>query len=402
MSSDVILKVSHLSKRYEIYSSPKHRLLQLIFRDKRKYFHEFWALRDASFELRSGETVGIIGANGAGKSTLLQLICGTLTPSEGSIQTEARISALLELGAGFNGEFTGRENVLMSCALQGMKRDEIESKLPLIEEFAGIGTYIDQPVKFYSSGMFARLAFSAAIHVNPDLLIVDEALSVGDMAFQEKSITRMKQLRESGTSILYVSHSITSVRNFCDKALWLDRGRVRAYGERLAICDEYQRQVERIVGHHISNDETQSHALRLDDTIEPEKSLKIAGVSTDKSHYKSAEDIRIDIDLKFSKAPQLYGIGVIIYDEKGNIASILNTLRDELIVDKPKEHWSLLIHNHHLGPGRYSITVSIPDGNAMFSYDRLDHCVSFYVDIERNSKGLAKVEGIVHLEHEWE
>lgn len=401
MSSNAILKIDNLSKRYEIYASPKDRLLQLLFRERKKFYREFWALRNVSFELRSGETVGIIGLNGAGKSTLLQLICGTLNPSEGAIQTDARISALLELGAGFNGEFTGRENAIMNCALQGMSRAEIDGKLPLIEKFAGIGDYIDQPVKFYSSGMFARLAFSAAIHVNPTLLIVDEALSVGDMAFQEKSISRMKELRDAGTSILYVSHSITSVRNFCDKALWLDKGRVRAFGERLAICDEYQREIEGMVGHNISNEESHRHVAQIDESMDPERTLKILGVSTDKPHYAMGEDIQIEVHLNFSKVPNSYGVGIIIYDTKGNLVSILNTLRDELICNKAKEQWTLLIRNHHLGPGEYSITVSIPDGDAMFSYDRIDHCVKFHVDIERNPKGLAKVEGIVRLEHEW-
>lgn len=401
MSSETILKVNNLSKRYEIYNSPKDRLLQLIFRKKRKFYKEFWALRDISFELKSGETMGIIGLNGAGKSTLLQLICGTLNPSNGAIQSNARISALLELGAGFNSEFTGRENAIMNCALQGMGRDEIDEKLPLIENFAGIGDYIDQPVKFYSSGMFARLAFSAAIHTNPTLLIIDEALSVGDMAFQEKSISRMKELRESGTSILYVSHSITSVRNFCDKALWLDKGQVRAFGERLAICDEYQREVEGMVGHTISNEASHRHVARLDELLNLERSLKILTVSTDKSHYLMGEDIQLEIQLHFIKTPNSYGIGIIIYDEKGNIVSILNTLRDELTCRIRKEQWTLVIKNHHLGPGVYSITVSIPDGDAMFSYDRIDHCVKFYVDSERSSRGLAKVEGIVRLEHAW-
>lgn len=401
MSSDVILKVESLGKRYEIYSSTKYRLLQLIFQEKRKYFREFWALRDVSFQLRRGETVGIIGLNGSGKSTLLQLICGTLNPSEGNIQTNAKISALLELGAGFNGEFTGRENIIMSCALQGMKQKEIENKLPIIEEFAGIGDYIDQPVKFYSSGMFARLAFSSAIHVNPDLLIVDEALSVGDMAFQEKSITRMKHLRESGTSILYVSHSITSVRNFCDKALWLERGQVRAFGERIAVCDEYQREVERMVDHALPYQETSNHYISHDDSIDSERSLKVLSISTDKPRYAMADDIRIEVQLKFSNRPVTYGIGIIIYDERGNLVSILNTLRDDILGTETKTHWSLLIKNHHLAPGAYFITASIPDADAMFSFDRIDQCIKFHVEIERNSKGLAKVEGIIRLDHQW-
>jgi len=186
MSSDIAIKVENLSKCYEIYDTPRDRLKQFVLPRLRqkvglspaRYYKEFWALKDVSFEVKKGETVGVLGFNGAGKSTLLQMICGTLNPTHGQIQTNGRISALLELGAGFNPEFTGRENVFLSCALYGMSQAEISVRFKDIADFAGIGDFIDQPVKHYSSGMYARLAFSAAVHVNPAVLIVDEALSV--------------------------------------------------------------------------------------------------------------------------------------------------------------------------------------------------------------------------------
>ena len=211
MSSDQIaIRVSNVSKRYEIYSAPLDRLKQFVLplvqsRDqegeRRKYFNEFWALRDVSFEIKRGETIGVIGRNGSGKSTLLQMICGTLTPTGGEIETRGRIAALLELGSGFNPEFTGRDNVYMNAAILGLTKEEIDSRFSDIESFADIGHFLDQPVKTYSSGMVARLAFSVAVQVDPDILVVDEALSVGDMAFQEKSFTRMKKIRDAGTSI---------------------------------------------------------------------------------------------------------------------------------------------------------------------------------------------------------
>lgn len=411
MSSEIAIKVENLSKCYQIYDQPRDRLKQFVLPHLRhlvglppkQYFREFWALKDVSFELRKGETLGVIGFNGAGKSTLLQMICGTLNPTSGSIQTGSRIAALLELGAGFNPEFTGRENVFMSCALNGMSQQETEARFDDIACFAGIGNFIDQPVKFYSSGMFARLAFSAAVHVEPNLLVVDEALSVGDMAFQEKSITRMKEIRAGGTSILFVTHSISSVRNFCDKALWLDRGTVRAFGERLQICDEYQREVEDTVRRDIVSGISSACVARLDGgPTNDEKVLSIVSVMCDKHSYIMGDNISIEIQLKFHQIPRTHGVGVIIFDDKANIISILNTLRDDLVILEPKEKWTLTIRDHHLAPGEYSVSVSIPDENAMFSYDKLDHCVRFRVVMERNSKGLARVEGVVRCEHVWQ
>lgn len=399
MSSEIVIRVENLSKCYHIYDKPRDRLLQMLARGRKQYFREFWAIKDVSFEVRKGETVGIIGFNGAGKSTLLQMICGTLNPTSGSIQTSARIAALLELGAGFNPEFTGRENVFMNYALHGVSRQDTEKRFDEIADFAGIGDFIDQPVKTYSSGMFARLAFSAAVHVDPTLLIVDEALSVGDMAFQEKSISRMKQIREAGTSILFVTHSISAVRNFCDKALWLDQGQVRAFGESLSVCDGYQSAVEDTVRRdYVSS----GCGTRLNCTPKSGKALSIVSVFCDKTSYTMGGDISIEIQLEFHQATQPYGIGLIVYDDRENIVSVLSTLRDDLVIAEPKEKWVLTIRDHHFAPGRYSVTVSISDENAMFSYDKLEHCVNFGVAMERNSKGLAKVEGVVRCEHEWQ
>jgi lipopolysaccharide transport system ATP-binding protein len=239
MSSDVSIEVEGVSKAYALYARPVDRLKQMVVprlrraigREPRRYYDEFWALRDASFTVRRGETVGIVGRNGSGKSTLLQIICGTLQPTFGQVTTRGRIAALLELGAGFNPEFTGIENVLLSAQLLGLSRAEAEAALPQIEAFAEIGDFIRQPVKTYSSGMFVRLAFAAQAFVQPDILVVDEALAVGDMRFQAKCLGRLDELRAGGTSILFVSHDTTSVRRFCDRAVWIDSGRVRRIGD---------------------------------------------------------------------------------------------------------------------------------------------------------------------------
>lgn len=231
--NDIAIRVSDLSKCYRIYDQPHDRLKQSVYprlqrlvgKRPKQYFREFWALHDVSFEVKRGETVGIIGKNGSGKSTLLQLICGTLNPTSGSIETNGRIAALLELGSGFNPEFTGRENVYMNAAVLGVSREEIEARFDEIAAFADIGDFIEQPVKTYSSGMYVRLAFSVAINVKPDILIVDEALSVGDGAFQLKCMTRLKEIQESGATILFVSHDLSSIGRLCTGGVILDRGR---------------------------------------------------------------------------------------------------------------------------------------------------------------------------------
>lgn len=224
MSSDAVIEVRALSKRYEIYNTPRDRLLQFFAFGRKKYFRDFTALNSISFTVRKGETVGIIGRNGSGKSTLLQIIAGVLAPSNGSMIVNGKVAALLELGAGFSPNFTGVENVRLYASILGMSPHEIEKRLPEILKFADIGDFVNQPIKLYSSGMIVRLAFAAAIHVDPDILIVDEALSVGDTAFQQKCLNRIRQMQKSGVSILLVTHSTNTVIEFCDRAIFLRHG----------------------------------------------------------------------------------------------------------------------------------------------------------------------------------
>lgn len=237
-SREISIQVQNLSKCYEVYSRPQDRLLQMLARGRKQYYQEFWALRDVSFEIPQGEAVGIIGRNGSGKSTLLQLICGTLNPSSGESNSQGKIAALLELGTGFNPEFTGRENVFLNASFYGITRSEIESRFDQIAAFADIGSYIEQPVKTYSSGMYVRLAFAVIAHVNADILIVDEALAVGDAVFTQKCMRFIRSFREHGT-LLFVSHDMSSVLNLCDKAVWLDKGEVRQVGSAKEIAESY-------------------------------------------------------------------------------------------------------------------------------------------------------------------
>lgn len=238
MSSEIAIKVDAISKCYHIYDKPRDRLLQMFARGRKKYFREFWALQKMSFEIRRGETVGIIGRNGSGKSTLLQMICGTLNPTTGSIQTNGRVAALLELGSGFNPEFTGRENVFMNASVLGLTTEETVARFDKIVEFADIGDFVEQPVKTYSSGMMVRLAFAVIAHVNADILIIDEALAVGDAFFTQKCMRFLREFMENGT-VLFVSHDTAAVVNLCSTAILLDSGIIAMSGNPKEVAENY-------------------------------------------------------------------------------------------------------------------------------------------------------------------
>jgi homopolymeric O-antigen transport system ATP-binding protein len=235
------LRVENVSKQYRIYDRPVDRLKESVTRGRWKTHHEFWALHDISFEIEAGTTTGIIGPNGSGKSTLLQIITGTLEPTHGAVWHEGRIAALLELGAGFNPEFTGIENIFMNASLLGLSKAETEALLPEIRSFAEIGEFIHQPLKTYSSGMYIRLAFATAIAVSPQILIIDEALSVGDAVFQHRCTRRIKEMQETGTTILFVSHDPGAIRALCSRAILLNGGRVEADGAPSDVLDRYQK-----------------------------------------------------------------------------------------------------------------------------------------------------------------
>lgn len=235
------LRVENVSKQYRIYAHPGDRLKESLTRGRWKRHREFWALRDISFEVESGVTTGIIGPNGSGKSTLLQIITGTLEPTHGTVYHEGRIAALLELGAGFNPEFTGIENVYLNASLMGFSKSETEARLPEIERFAEIGDFIEQPVKTYSSGMYIRLAFAIAVIADPQILIVDEALAVGDAVFQHRCLRRIKEMQQNGTTILFVSHDPHTIRALCSRAILLNGGRMEADGKPSDVLNRYQK-----------------------------------------------------------------------------------------------------------------------------------------------------------------
>ncbi len=246
MTSDIAIRVQNLSKCYQIYDNPGDRLKQFVYprfkqllgKPIHPYYREFWAVKDVSFEVKRGDTVGIVGRNGSGKSTLLQIICGTLTPTTGDVQTNGRVAALLELGSGFNPEFTGRENIYLNAAVLGLTKDEVDARFDKIAAFADIGDFIDQPVKIYSSGMYVKLAFAVIAHVDADILVIDEALAVGDAVFIQKCMRYIRSFQERGT-LLFVSHDMASVQNLCKSAIWLSNGNVKLTGGSKEVAESY-------------------------------------------------------------------------------------------------------------------------------------------------------------------
>lgn len=302
-SNDFAIRVTNLSKRYEIYDTPRDRLRQFVAprlqrlagQSPKQYFREFWALKDVSFEVKKGETVGIIGRNGSGKSTLLQMICGTLSPTSGSIQTNGRIAALLELGSGFNPEFTGRENVYMNASVLGLNSKEIDARFDDIAAFADIGQFIEQPVKTYSSGMYVRLAFAVIAHVDADILVVDEALAVGDAVFTQKCMRFIRRFQENG-SLIFVSHDTASVQNLCKSGIWLKNGRIEQAGTAKSVSESYlQYTLQEIYGDELKlisvapdaiGDEASTEGTALE--MEPTRAIDYGAVASVRNNIDAA------------------------------------------------------------------------------------------------------------------
>ncbi|MDL5598126.1 ABC transporter ATP-binding protein [Bacillus subtilis] len=305
MSSEISIKVENLSKCYQIYEQPRDRLKQFVMpplqramgQAAKQYFREFWALKDVSFEVRKGETVGIIGRNGSGKSTLLQMICGTLQPTSGSVTTSGRIAALLELGSGFNPEFSGRENVYMNAGILGLSKSEIDARYDAILEFAEIGEFIEQPVKTYSSGMYVRLAFAVIANVDADILVIDEALAVGDIFFTQKCMRFLAEFKKRGT-ILFVTHDTNSVMSLCERAVWLQAGDRKAYSDSKTVCQSYLAEYYASSGSTQGVAETKVHAVR---PVEDYRDVR--------QDFINASVIRNDLEVfRFSDTGEKFGL----------------------------------------------------------------------------------------------
>jgi lipopolysaccharide transport system ATP-binding protein len=285
-NTECVIDVNGLGKCYQIYDKPSDRLKQMLWRGRRQYYKEFWALKDVSFKIKKGETVGIIGRNGSGKSTLLQMICGTLNPTAGQIKVIGRVAALLELGAGFNPEFSGVDNVYMAASLYGLSKEEVDQRFDAIAAFADIGDHIHQSVKTYSSGMYVRLAFAVIAHVDADILVIDEALAVGDAFFTQKCMRFLRSFMKTGT-ILFVSHDTNSVRSLCNRAVWLERGRVLKEGSPKDVCELYLEASHE--AEHGKNSATKLKAIKNQHMTKPLQDLRL--------EFINATNLRNDLEI---------------------------------------------------------------------------------------------------------
>ncbi len=263
---DIAIKVNNLTKIYHLYDKPQDRLKEALNPFKKSYHHDFYAMNDVSFEIKKGETVGIIGKNGAGKSTLLKMITGVLTPTSGNIEVHGKIASILELGSGFNPEMTGLENIYLYGTLTGFTKEEMDQKKDAIATFADIGDFLYQPIKGYSSGMLARLGFAAAINIDADILIVDEALAVGDIVFQAKCMAKMTSLMEQGITVLFVSHDTHSVKTLCNQAVFIDKGRLIDFGDVGSVTDQYIEMNHCAVAENLKE-------LEMQETLETDSSM---------------------------------------------------------------------------------------------------------------------------------
>ena len=388
-SQDIAIEIKDLVKEYKMFDGRKDRLIETIFPTFKRH-KTFTAVDKLNLTIKKGEILGILGENGAGKSTLLKMITGVVTPTSGEI----------ELGAAFNSELTGEENIYQHGEVMGLTKEEIEQKKPEIIEFADIGDHLYQPVKTYSSGMFARLAFACAINVNPDVLIVDEVLSVGDMAFQEKSITKMKQIRNNGTTILYVSHSLPSIKHFCSRAIWMKNGKIVLDGETDFVTEEYKKRMidkprEKQIDEKINqlNEEKKKQKKN--------KSIKIKSAKCNKEEYNLFEDIEIDVEIENLKEINNYGVGLLISNSKGEIVSVINSVRIDKYFNKGlNKTIKFLIKKNCFTEDKYYVTVSVCDEKVMFSYDKIDYIANFKVRVPKNSFGVPLTEGTCACDYE--
>jgi len=415
MMSDTAVRFDNVTKIYKLYDSPKDRFKETFSIRKKKYSKDFYALNDVSFTIKRGETVGIVGKNGSGKSTLLKILTGVLNQTAGGIGVNGKISALLELGAGFNMEFTGMENIYLNGTILNIPKEEMDKKLDSIISFADIGEFIHQPVKTYSSGMFVRLAFSVAIHVDPEILIVDEALAVGDTRFQMKCMDKFVEFMNAGRTVIIVSHDLNMIKRFCKRAIWLNDGALVMDGDVDTVTDRYNDFLKSGLAFA-----EYSESLKLEKTGAEEgaeaggasgapdsERNAIAEISSVKLFDKSGneisdvpfgEDITLEIDYEVFEenvAHPVLGVAIRSVDHKYICG--LNTLLDDKRIPWIKGHniCRLSYERFNLTGGGYYFDVALFDKTATVNFDYQTQIKRFFVKMDYIA------EGITVLHHEW-
>ena len=399
-----MISVKNLVKKYNIYDKPVDRLKETLSITKKCYHREFTALNGLTFDVEKGDAVGILGKNGSGKSTLLKLITGVLTPTSGDLIINGKIAAILELGAGFNMEYTGIENIYLNGTMMGYTREEMDTRINGIIEFADIGDFINQPVKVYSSGMFARLAFAVAINVDPDILIVDEALAVGDTRFQMKCIDKMKSLKENGTTILFVSHATEQIKRFCNKAIWIKDGVIRAQGESGEIGDLYEDfmkygetdnksdvRLQKVEEETVSNEEFR---LPKDEDV----LAAIAKVEISKEKIKTFDDIEIEVTYDIYKENiEGFLLGAAIYTPGREYIFGPDTYLEKVEIPNTFGRHKVVyrIPSMPLMGGKYTVDVGIFTDESIVNLDYKQSACEFRISNKYMS------EGKFYIEHEW-
>ncbi len=417
----VALGVENVSKQYRTYARPSDRLKESITRGRLRRHQEFWALRDVSFELDKGSTVGVVGPNGCGKSTLLQIIAGTLEPTHGNVWHEGRVAALLELGAGFDPEFTGVENVYLNASLLGLSRRETDRLFPSIERFAEIGQFLYQPVKTYSSGMFVRLAFAIAASVEPEILLVDEALAVGDAVFQHRCLRRMQELQERGTTVLFVSHDLAAVRALCARAILLNAGRIIEDGKPAEVLNRYQKIIMAREQAYEESTTASGETTAVDESLPPlcytyrhgnGSAEIIAAELTDAARHgveivETGESLLMRLVVRSNRNIDQPVIGFLIRNRHGISAYGTNTKEQQIelgAVRRGEVLEAVFSFNCWLGIDDYSISCAVHshDGEA---YDWLDGVRFFRVTSQHLIEGIANLNASAtarRLEHRVE
>ena len=391
---EAAVRATHLTKEYRVYRRPADRLLEVITRRSRHA--TFTALDDVTFEIERGETVGVIGQNGAGKSTLLKLLAGVTRPTTGSLETRGTIASILELGTGFHPDFTGRDNAALNAAILGLSAEEVKRRLPAILEFSELGSFIDQPVKTYSSGMYMRLAFSVAVNVDPEILIIDEALAVGDGHFQKKCMDRIRDFQERGKTILFCSHALYYITSICRRTLWLDHGRAMRFGPSVDVVHDYERfLLERDRTHPASEpvEDARPSPVRIAE-------LEVRDASgTPRSTFRRGEDITVRLRIRSEDPSQAVHLVVGV-----------NRSADDLQCFAVGTHWDLVpplagrneydvqlrLFDLPLQRGDYTVIAYAGDENAMTVFDRRDLSPGFTIESDRFEVGM------IGVRHRWD
>jgi len=396
--TETVIEINHLTKKYDMYKKPSDRLKEALSPTRKTYHEVFYALNDVNVEVKKGEMIGFIGENGSGKSTILKIITGVLTPSEGEVKIEGNIAALLELGSGFNPEYSGYENIFLNGMVLGFSREEMADKVDDIINFADIGDHLYQPVKTYSSGMFVRLAFAVAINVDPDILIVDEALAVGDLEFQLKCMEKFTELRNAGKTILFVSHDVNAVRRFCDRVYWLKNGVVESEGETMEITETYENFLKKKSLKSIDRENSSSEDFSAYDIVEVKSAELLDGdlqpLEIIEQDSKVVVKVTYNVKDESIKKPVL---GVAIRTVDNNYVCGLNTLLDEESIPwkKGENVFYLEYEKMALLGGEYYFDVALFEENATVPLVYKTRYLTMFIT------GKYVGEGIVVLDHKW-